>query len=91
MRFTPMPLSSVREPFDDPDWIFEPKWDGFRALAYIDGHHCRLVSRRDNIYKSWPYRRNFITAMHVDLLEWAEDLGVLRSYERLADDRTESY
>src|SRR5687767_1387000 len=29
--------------------------DGFRALAYIDGHHCRLVSRRGHVYKSWPY------------------------------------
>jgi len=50
-----MPLAAIREPFDDPDWLFEPKWDGFRALAYIDGHTCRLVSRRNNAYKSWPY------------------------------------
>ena len=54
MRFAPMPLASTREPFDDPDWLFEPKWDGFRALAFIDGHRCRLVSRRNNEYKSWP-------------------------------------
>jgi bifunctional non-homologous end joining protein LigD len=50
-----MPLASIREPFDDPDWLFELKWDGFRALAYIDCHRCRLVSRRGNVYKSWPY------------------------------------
>ena len=55
MRFSPMPLAVVREPFNDPDWLFEPKWDGFRALAYIDGHRCRLVSRRGNVFKSWPY------------------------------------
>ena len=24
-------------------------------MAYIDGHHCRLVSRRGIVYKSWPY------------------------------------
>jgi len=50
-----MRLASSREPFDHPDWLFEPKWDGFRALAYVDGHHCRMVSRRGNVYKSWPY------------------------------------
>ena len=50
-----MPLATVREPFSDPDWLFEPKYDGFRALAYIDGHHCQLVSRRGNVFKSWPY------------------------------------
>ena len=50
-----MPLASVLAPFNDSEWLFEPKWDGFRALALIDGHRCRLVSRRDNVYKSWPY------------------------------------
>lgn len=53
-----MPLATVREPFNDPDWFCEPKWDGFRALAYIDGHHCQLVSRCGNVYKSWPYLRD---------------------------------
>jgi bifunctional non-homologous end joining protein LigD len=50
-----MPLASLREPFDDPDWLFEPKWDGFRALAYVNGHQCELVSRRGHLYKAWPY------------------------------------
>jgi bifunctional non-homologous end joining protein LigD len=36
-RFGPMPLRRVREPFDHRDWIFELKYDGFRALAYLDG------------------------------------------------------
>jgi bifunctional non-homologous end joining protein LigD len=33
--------------------VFEPKIDGFRALAYVDGHHCRLVSRNGHVFKSW--------------------------------------
>jgi bifunctional non-homologous end joining protein LigD len=40
-----MRLRAVREPFDDPDYIFELKHDGFRATAYIDDCKCRLVSR----------------------------------------------
>lgn len=35
-------------------WLFELKWDGFRALAYIDLGQCRLVSRKDNAFKSFP-------------------------------------
>jgi hypothetical protein len=31
----------VREPFDHPDWIFEPKLDVFRALAYVEDGVCR--------------------------------------------------
>jgi bifunctional non-homologous end joining protein LigD len=40
-----MRLRLVKEPFDNPDYIFELKHDGFRALAYIDARECRLVSR----------------------------------------------
>jgi hypothetical protein len=29
------PLTRIAKPFDDPDYIFELKHDGFRALAYI--------------------------------------------------------
>jgi bifunctional non-homologous end joining protein LigD len=40
-----MRLRLVREPFDHPDYIFELKHDGFRAVAYIDRGDCRLISR----------------------------------------------
>jgi bifunctional non-homologous end joining protein LigD len=49
-----MRLLRIPEPFDHPDFIFEPKIDGFRALAYIRGHRCQLVSRNDSVFKSWP-------------------------------------
>ena len=50
----PMPLLRLPEPFDHPDWLFEVKHDGFRALAHIDGHHCDLVSRNGHTFKHWP-------------------------------------
>ena len=40
-----MRLRLVKEPFDHPDYIFELKHDGFRAIAYIDSGECRLASR----------------------------------------------
>lgn len=33
------------EPFDDPEWIFEAKWDGYRAIAELRGGQIRLYSR----------------------------------------------
>jgi len=51
---TPMRLLRVPEPFDILDWIFEPKMDGFRALAHVNGHHCTLVSRNGHTFRSWP-------------------------------------
>jgi bifunctional non-homologous end joining protein LigD len=46
----PIPLVRIPEPFDYPDWLFEVKHDGFRALAIIEGHTCRLVSRRGHVF-----------------------------------------
>jgi bifunctional non-homologous end joining protein LigD len=37
--------------FEHPDWLYELKHDGFRALAYLDQGRCRLVSRRGNEMK----------------------------------------
>jgi bifunctional non-homologous end joining protein LigD len=42
---TPLPLGRLPEPFDDPDWLYEIKHDGFRALAVIDQGQCRFFSR----------------------------------------------
>jgi bifunctional non-homologous end joining protein LigD len=33
------------EPFDDPGWLFEIKWDGYRALCTIEDGKLFLVSR----------------------------------------------
>jgi bifunctional non-homologous end joining protein LigD len=49
-----MRLLRIPEPFDHPDFVFEPKIDGFRALAYVEGHHATLVSRNGHVFKSWP-------------------------------------
>ena len=37
----------VEQPFDDPDWIFEPKLDGLRVLCRFDGRRVKLISRND--------------------------------------------
>ena len=39
-------------PFNHPDWIFEPKFDGFRAVAYIDDGAFRLISRNGNVFRT---------------------------------------
>ena len=53
-RFRPSPLpdapatmlaSLAAEPFDHPDWISEPKYDGLRVLVRFDGEELTLISR----------------------------------------------
>jgi bifunctional non-homologous end joining protein LigD len=50
----PMPVVRLPEPFDHPDWLFEVKHDGFRALAHIGGHYCDMRSRNGHTFKHWP-------------------------------------
>ena len=40
-----MQLLRIPEPFDHPDFLYEVKFDGFRALPQVNSHHCQLVSR----------------------------------------------
>jgi len=44
----PMLATLVDKPFDDDEWLFEIKWDGYRAVAFIDEGKVRLVSRNQN-------------------------------------------
>jgi bifunctional non-homologous end joining protein LigD len=45
---TPMLATSVDKPFDSPEWLFEIKWDGYRAISFIADGKVRLVSRNQN-------------------------------------------
>src|SRR2546421_367299 len=44
-KMKPMMATLADAPFDDPDWVFEPKLDGIRVLAYIKGTHVEMISR----------------------------------------------
>ena len=46
-RVDPMKAVLTDERFSDPDWVFERKLDGIRAIATRDGDEIRLVSRND--------------------------------------------
>ncbi|MFN2511904.1 MAG: non-homologous end-joining DNA ligase [Pyrinomonadaceae bacterium] len=41
----PMLATLVDEAFSDPDWLFETKWDGVRAVCFIRNGKARFISR----------------------------------------------
>ncbi len=43
----PMLATLVNEPFSNNEWIFETKWDGFRAVCFIQNGRARFVSRNE--------------------------------------------
>jgi bifunctional non-homologous end joining protein LigD len=42
----PMLATTADKPFDRPEWLFELKWDGYRAIAEIKDEWVRLYSRK---------------------------------------------
>ncbi|HVF82144.1 MAG TPA: non-homologous end-joining DNA ligase [Flavisolibacter sp.] len=50
--YKPMLASIVKEPFNDADWLYEIKWDGYRALAYVGNGKAELRSRNNLSFAS---------------------------------------
>jgi len=47
-RLQPIIPTWRKEPFDDPQWVFDFKYDGFRGLCYIEQGRGRFISRNGN-------------------------------------------
>jgi bifunctional non-homologous end joining protein LigD len=44
-RVQPIIPTRRKDPFDHADWLFDVKYDGFRALCHLEPGRCRLISR----------------------------------------------
>jgi bifunctional non-homologous end joining protein LigD len=47
LGITPMLATLTDKPFDDEDWLFEIKWDGYRALSFVQKGKVELLSRKN--------------------------------------------
>jgi len=65
----PMLATLAAEAFDNPDWLFEIKWDGYRAVAFIEKGAVRFVSRN----------QNDLTAQFTDLADLAKSVRANRA------------
>jgi bifunctional non-homologous end joining protein LigD len=55
----PMLAESIDKPFDGAEWLFEIKWDGYRAIAFIENGQTRLVSRNQiDLTARYPELKN---------------------------------
>jgi bifunctional non-homologous end joining protein LigD len=68
-RERPMLTSLVDHPFDRPGWLWEPKLDGVRTLAYLRDGKVELRSRRGiDVTRQYPALVAAIAAQHADSL-----------------------
>lgn len=49
-RVAPMLCTLTREPTDDPDYLYEVKWDGYRIISYVNKGNVKVDSRSAKDY-----------------------------------------
>ncbi|MDB5130518.1 MAG: ligD [Mucilaginibacter sp.] len=91
----PMKATLVDEPFDDPDWFYEVKWDGYRAIATVNKSDTQLISRNnlpfDKFYpiikllKSWKINAVIDGEILVLNDKGVSDFGALQNWRSEAD------
>jgi bifunctional non-homologous end joining protein LigD len=92
----PMLASAVEDPFNDPNWQFEIKWDGYRALSYLRNGTATICSRNNNSFnrkffpvyealRQWPV--NAVVDGEIVVLdeEGKPDFGGLQQWSRTGE------
>lgn len=54
-KVEPMLATLVDQPFDSDEWLYEIKWDGYRAVAFMEGQNVELKSRNDKSFSEKFY------------------------------------
>jgi bifunctional non-homologous end joining protein LigD len=54
-EISPMLATLTDKPFDTPGWVYEIKWDGYRALAYLNKKKAELLSRNQKSFNEKFY------------------------------------
>ena len=91
----PMKATLVDEAFDDPDWLYEVKWDGYRAVAFIDKKDAQLISRNNlpfdkfypivKVLKDWKINAVIDGEILVLNDKGISDFGALQNWRSEAD------
>ena len=92
----PMLASLVTEPVKEQGWLYEMKWDGYRALVYIENGMVTIRSRNNksfnekfypltNRFQNWNINAVFDGEIVVVNDEGVPDFGALQLWRSEAD------
>jgi bifunctional non-homologous end joining protein LigD len=91
----PMKATLIDEPFNDPQWLYEVKWDGYRALATLSNSAVELISRNNipfdayypinEVLKSWKMNAVIDGELLVLNEHGISDFGALQNWRSEAD------
>jgi bifunctional non-homologous end joining protein LigD len=68
LKIKPMKATLVDAPFDDPGWIYEIKWDGYRALAAVDKGEAELFSRNNLPFEQFGPINKLLESWQLDVV-----------------------
>ncbi|MES2456324.1 MAG: DNA ligase D [Bacteroidota bacterium] len=63
-----MKATQVDQPFHDPGWVYEIKWDGYRALAFVENGVADLVSRNNLVYDHFSPINELLASWAMDIV-----------------------
>jgi bifunctional non-homologous end joining protein LigD len=63
-NISPMLATLVDKPFDEPGWLYEVKWDGYRAIIYLNNGEVQMRSRNNKSFDDKFY------SLHNALQRW---------------------
>lgn len=55
----------VKEAFDHPDYLFDLRHDGFRAVVYIENGDCKFVSRNMKLLRRFEFLKESLSKLPV--------------------------
>ncbi|WP_316812361.1 DNA ligase D [Pedobacter heparinus] len=63
-----MKATTVDQPFHDPGWVYEIKWDGYRALEFSQKGTVELVSRNNLVYDHFSPINELLESWNLDVV-----------------------
>lgn len=64
----PMKATRVDKPFNEPGWVYEIKWDGYRTLAMVQGGKARLLSGKNIVLDHFPQINDLLSSWSMDVV-----------------------
>jgi bifunctional non-homologous end joining protein LigD len=94
-KLQPMKATLVREPFDEPGWLYEIKWDGYRALAVVQNNQAELISRNNISFDQFHPIANALANWQADAIidgeivvlsaDGKSDFSAIQNWQRRKD------
>lgn len=92
----PMLATLATLPDEDGSWLYELKWDGYRAIAYLDGKQVHIASRNNKSFDEkfypvhealgkWPVKAVVDGEIVVLQQDGTPDFGALQQWRSEAD------